>query len=316
MSTLEDKVRSCYETKPFPNILQRSADKKAALMRLSLWKRMQLESVGIEIENLSPDTILCAGCGTGEEPLQLSGFFPNSKIHAIDMSKPSLDIAKKNVLEFDVTNIIFEQASILKDLPNYTDKYDAVFSTGVIHCLEDPEKGFSNVADRLNSDGVMIIMLYHKYGLLIHRLRLKILDVVAGQEFEKRKKWALKLRFHDGRNETHLYDLFVNPQVKTYSIQEIKKWGQNNNLRLVGVSPPLKMSRLVDYAAKGESFMQKKRNILVLKLLRYFFGKKDLEEVAIDISNFSNLHLNLFQIVFFCAGLSECYYAFERKNVE
>ena len=116
MPNLESKVRACYETAPFPNILQGTADFEEAIRLGVEWAMLNWRGLGFDWQVISPSTVLCAGCGTGEEAIILSRLFPDAAIHAIDISEPSLLIAMQNAKRALANNIIFQRVSILEDL--------------------------------------------------------------------------------------------------------------------------------------------------------------------------------------------------------
>jgi 2-polyprenyl-3-methyl-5-hydroxy-6-metoxy-1,4-benzoquinol methylase len=108
--------------------------------------------------------ILIAGCGTGLEVLYYSIALPSSRILAVDLSQASLAYAIRKAAEYGVDNIDFRQADILA-LPAALDRqFDIVSSSGVLHHLDDPERGFDVLYRLVKPGGLMRICLYSELG--------------------------------------------------------------------------------------------------------------------------------------------------------
>ena len=103
--------------------------------------------------------ILVAGCGTGQEAVNMASLFSNSRILAVDLSLPSLCYAKKKMYENSITNIEFLQSDIL-NLGNFNKKFDIITSCGVLHHLDKPEEGLNVLKKLLKQDGVIKLALY------------------------------------------------------------------------------------------------------------------------------------------------------------
>jgi len=111
------------------------------------------------IEASKGKEILVAGCGTGKEAINISLCFPNAKITAIDLSKPSIAYGIRKVKELGMNNIEFMQADIL-EIEKLDKKFDLIISSGVLHHMEDPILGWSKLMTRLKPDGVIKLALY------------------------------------------------------------------------------------------------------------------------------------------------------------
>lgn len=106
--------------------------------------------------------ILFAGCGTGFQILGFSQQHPNSTFTAIDLSSSSLAYAirqTKQLLNLSDQQIRYGQGDILK-LDQLPDRYDQIFCTGVLHHMEQPEKGLAVLKKILNKDGQMRLAFY------------------------------------------------------------------------------------------------------------------------------------------------------------
>jgi SAM-dependent methyltransferase len=317
MLRLEQQVQKCYETSPFPNILQRSADFEGDIRQGIEWAILNWEALGFDWKVIRPSTVLCAGCGTGEEAIILSRLFPDAAIHAIDISEPSLLIAMQNAKRALANNIIFQRVSILEDLPLLSRKYDLVYCSGVIHHLSEPEIGFGVLLNCVTDSGRMICSLYNTYGLLTYLCRLRFLDILAGNDPFRRIKWTMRMGFHDGKNQATLWDFFVHPQVNTYTIGQVRKWAIAHSRIIMGISPPLSISGLVAYALRGQRFAQRRQQLIktVLRLLRRFFDEpneihgKPHTRLSISLSPIRDV---FFQSIFLLLGKGECFYLIQK----
>lgn len=110
----------------------------------------------------APD-ILIAGCGTGQEAIHMAYVFPDAKITAIDLSRSSLAYAISKAEEFDVKNIEFFHCDIL-DVSKLGKHFDYITSSGVLHHMDDPVKGWAALDSVLKEKGLMRIALYSAHA--------------------------------------------------------------------------------------------------------------------------------------------------------
>jgi tetratricopeptide (TPR) repeat protein/SAM-dependent methyltransferase len=111
---------------------------------------------------LAPDlcpTVLIAGCGTGQQPIEVAFLLKNSDVLAVDLSIASLTYAKRKALELCVNNISFAQADILK-LGELKRKFDVIESGGVLHHMRDPFEAWDVLLSLLKPNGLIKIGLY------------------------------------------------------------------------------------------------------------------------------------------------------------
>jgi SAM-dependent methyltransferase len=142
------------------------------------WKSLERGKVlSGYFEPLSEESldILIAGCGTGQEAMYYSIAFPNSKILAVDLSRASLAYAIRKTGELGAKNIDFRQADILEMGGALDRKFDIISSSGVIHHMENPEKGFEVLDSLLKPGGFMRLCLYSSTGRRYIREAQKII---------------------------------------------------------------------------------------------------------------------------------------------
>lgn len=105
--------------------------------------------------------ILVAGCGTGQEAIQLSYVFPDAEITAVDLSQTSLAYAIAQAKRLGLDNIRFGQADIMS-LSQLDQKFDYIASAGVLHHMADPIAGWRVLNGLLKENGLMRIALYSR----------------------------------------------------------------------------------------------------------------------------------------------------------
>lgn len=102
--------------------------------------------------------VLIAGCGTGKHALQVAKYFRNVEVTAVDLSRASLAYAIKQARTHKIDNIEFYQADIL-NLPDKP-KYHIIESSGVLHHMQEPIKGWQALTRLLVPGGLMKVSLY------------------------------------------------------------------------------------------------------------------------------------------------------------
>lgn len=103
--------------------------------------------------------ILIAGCGTGQHVFHVVHNFPNARVLAVDISRPSLAYAQRKTREARLPNIEYAQADILQ-LRSIGRSFDLIEAVGVLHHLEDPERGWRVLLSLLRPTGEMRLGLY------------------------------------------------------------------------------------------------------------------------------------------------------------
>lgn len=198
-----------------------------------------------------PLDILIAGCGTGLSATEFARYVRNARILAIDLSVASLSYAKRMAQNFELTNIDFAQADIMK-LTSIGRQFDFIDSSGVLHHLGDPWQGWRILLSLLRPGGTMEIGLYSE------RARR---NVVAGRALIAQRGYRpipadirrcreqiaatedgslLKslVRSDDFFSMSECRDLLFHPQEHRLTLPEIKAFLEANDLQFVGFALP------------------------------------------------------------------------------
>lgn len=187
-------------------------------------------------DDLSGKHILDLGCGTGHRLVGLAKQFPRGHFTGLDLSENSLNTAKQLVEKHHTTNVQLVNGNLTEYVSPH--KYDLIVSTGVLHHLENPQQGFTQLSVNLKDDGVCIVWLYHmagEYERLLSRELAHIMKWSGGapiSEIDILKNLKLDLgckqygteTSHQGekdlsRNAINV-DAFLHPIVYAYRFEE------------------------------------------------------------------------------------------------
>ncbi|MDF1794589.1 MAG: methyltransferase domain-containing protein [Thalassobaculaceae bacterium] len=160
-------VQSQYEDNPYPRWLTISRRPRTTIRR-HMAQVLALPQPPRAEETLP--RILIAGCGTGRHALQTALRYENAEVLAIDLSRASLAYARRMARELRVRNIRFAQADIL-EMGIFPERFDLIESSGVLHHLEDPMRGWRVLRRLLAPRGLMRLAFYSR------RARLPLDDV-------------------------------------------------------------------------------------------------------------------------------------------
>lgn len=103
--------------------------------------------------------ILIAGCGSGQQPIEVAISMPTARITAIDLSLTTMAYAMRKARELGVTNIEFGQADLL-EIGAWTQRFDMIMCSGVLHHLAVPEQGLDVLLSLLKPGGLLKLAVY------------------------------------------------------------------------------------------------------------------------------------------------------------
>jgi SAM-dependent methyltransferase len=187
--------------------------------------------------------ILIAGCGTNQAAV-FAFNNPRAKVVAIDVSEPSLNHHQFLKDKYGMVNLELHLLPIEK-APELNSEFDLIVSTGVLHHLNDPQKGIDALSQCLRREGVMALMLYAKYG----RIGVEILQSVARDLGLDQNEQSLKIirGMMSALSPNHpiksyldiapdlgfdagLVDTFLHGRDRSYSIQDCQNLVQSAGL--------------------------------------------------------------------------------------
>ncbi len=255
LGTIEEQtshVRDQYENYPFP--------RKSRLPYLAQRVPYQDRSRHLRdpvfdtfVLDKKPLKILVAGCGTGQQPLQLAKSISDCQVTAVDISRTSLAFAERLRIAYDINNIDFFQADILQLAEIFKDKdskFDLIECGGVLHHMPDLEAGLRNLIDVLIPGGIMHLALYSKIAREpIERIREANENAQLTATVESIREF--RHRFMNGQIDESLQrilhsrdfynifackDLLFNSQERCLTIPEIDLLLRSNGLNFMGFS--------------------------------------------------------------------------------
>lgn len=115
------------------------------------------------LPKLEGKRVLMLGCGTAEESEILRKYNPK-KITGIDISKKSIDIAKKSYPDCD-----FYVGNML-DLPFDANEFDFIFSSLAISHVENKDKVFKELYRVLDNEGELLFSVGHPMRFATERI--------------------------------------------------------------------------------------------------------------------------------------------------
>jgi len=195
--------------------------------------------------------ILDAGCGTGFGSQYLGYQNPHSQVWAVDLSDVALGVAEERCRRAEVTNVMFNQGSLLET----TGSYQFINCVGVLHHLPDPLAGLKALKASLAPGGLMHIFVYSALGrreVALVQEALRMLGPKNATEgvrlgralfktlppdnplvqFEK-IHWAM-----ENREDSSFADMYLQVQETCFTIPTLLTWIEQAGLTLVGFSNP------------------------------------------------------------------------------
>ena len=245
---ISKEVKNQYELNPYPRWRYNSYAKENKLNILSVINSEIypniINSNSDQLKNKKTN-ILIAGCGTGIQILEASRY-SNCEITAIDLSNSSISYAKRKVDEYGMKNVDFIEMDLL-ELKSLNKRFDLIECSGVLHHMNDPTKGLSNLLDVLEEKGFLKLGFYSKYArklILKTRELIKEKDIKpSNDEIRSFRNDVLNgeiKRLNEITNWSDFYstsmcrDLCFHSHENCYSLIEIKKMLALSNLEFLG----------------------------------------------------------------------------------
>ena len=200
------KVKGQYEENPYPRWVRVAPAGKALSIRdyFGDWYRP---------DGRARTDMLVAGCGTGQNLIEMARQLQGAEVLAVDLSLASMGYALRLARAAGLGNITFAEADIL-ELGSLDRRFDVIDASGVLHHLADPWEGWRVLLSLLRPGGFMRVGLYS--GLARRNINAARAFVAAGgysasAEDIRRSRQDL-LALPDGAPEkqvTHYADFFT-----------------------------------------------------------------------------------------------------------
>ena len=241
MTDLTDqRLAAQYEAYPYPQRDPRDEAKRLIVGSPGHLREIDHWVFGATRPVSRPLRVLIAGGGSGDATIMLAQQMAREgragSVTWLDRSAAALKIAQARAAARGLTNIVWEQRSLL-DLPGSgLGPFDYIDCCGVLHHLPDPESGLRALLAVLAPGGGMGLMVYAPHGRTgIYMIQdgLRLLapadqDPATRLDIARRvmkhlpeTAWLRANRSvtdHLGGGDAGLYDLLLNPRDRAYTV--------------------------------------------------------------------------------------------------
>lgn len=180
--------------------------------------------------------IWVAGCGSNQATLTALKF-PKADIFATDISVPSLEVCQKNLDLLEIRNVKLKEQS-LNDA-DYTEEFDFVICTGVIHHNADPSIPLGRLAKAMRPEAVLELGVYNYYHRILTTAYQKAMRLLFSTDpnmgldqqleitrelmdkfpIENTMGFYLSQQKHESRE--YLADSFLQPVEHSYTVETL-----------------------------------------------------------------------------------------------
>ena len=200
--------------------------------------------------------MLIAGCGT-REAVMWAFSLPHFDIDAIDISENSLNISKHLAQQLELTNINFIHGNFEYG-EGIKGPYDFIHSYGVLHHLENPERGLSHLENALAPNGLMSIMVYNDANRIPLQRAQRLINLLTqnapeetredlahrlverGAHTSNRLRSVFQRAFGEIKdNPQQFADTMLNPREVSYTIPSLVQFLKSSDLELVSPALPV-----------------------------------------------------------------------------
>jgi len=188
--TISQQVRNQYVQYPYPDI---DPGRQSPQLLVSGHLSLMCDILWAGKRTPGRLRVLDAGCGTGSPLVAMALAYPNVDIVGVDFSETSLSKARQLAQRHEVQNVRFYNLAI-EQLPELGMTFDFVVSSGVLHHLPKPARGLKAIADVLDPQGAVSIMVYGRYGRLGIYMLQEALRTIFKPEKPTREKIPFALR--------------------------------------------------------------------------------------------------------------------------
>ena len=230
-------LKAFYERYPYPSMEPKS---RKALYKLACWLTELVDKKPTEFEK--NELVLDVGCGTAEHTCGFA--LGKAKVIGIDLSESSIERAKKLAKRFKLKNVEFICEDFLKvELPE--ESFDYIFCTGFLHHLpkEIASEAFAKMVRLLKPNGYIVVGVYNSYGRVPVKIKRFILELLAGNNVERKIELAHKLFYKrmqlNERARIWIADKYANPIERTYSFEDLLKMFEKHGLRFHKSKPEI-----------------------------------------------------------------------------
>ena len=238
-------VRNQYESNPYPRWVSMQLEHEPTTLQ-ALIDFYGLSLSDDKIRKIGSPKILIAGCGTGQQSIEVARTFSDCSVTAIDLSLSSLAYAKRKSEELGLTNIKYVHGDIL-ELAEMKSSFDYIECVGVLNHLREPILGWASLLKTLKAEGIMKIGLYSSLartqitamrnkisndGIRPTAEEMRIFRNEIIDEFDQKNK--LFIRSQDFFSLSMFRDLLFHAQEHCFTLHQIRGMLEKLNLKFCG----------------------------------------------------------------------------------
>ena len=248
-------VRDQYETNPYPRWVKPMPAGRPTTVDEFLAKTFPQGPLR-RLGKGSGIDILIAGCGTGQHSIETARLFAGARLLAIDLSRASLAYAKRQSEALGLGGIDYAQADIL-ELGALGRSFDVIESSGVLHHLGDPFKGWEALLSLLRPAGLMRLGFYsevarqdvvaarrfiaeHGFGDSADEIRRARQDMIAAGD---NAPFASLTKVSDFFSTSACRDLLFHVQEHRLTLPQIAAFLADHRLALIGIEADAKIAQ-------------------------------------------------------------------------
>ena len=237
------RLAAQYEAFPYPRRDPRDEAKRLIVGSPGHLREIDYWVFGARRPALVPLRALIAGGGTGDATIMLAQQMAREgrggSVTWLDRSAAALKVAQSRAAARGLSNIVWEQRSLLELPGSGLGPFDYIDCCGVLHHMPDPAEGLRALLSVLASGGGLGLMVYAPHGrtgvyMLQDALRLlapaeekpaERLDVAKRvMRHLPETAWLRRNGFlddHENGGDAGLYDLLLNPRDRAFTVHEL-----------------------------------------------------------------------------------------------
>ena len=258
----DSRLAAQYEAFPYP-----ARDPRGEAKRLIVGSPGHLREIdhwvfGATRPAGQPLRALIAGGGTGDATIMLAQQMTRDQragsVTWLDRSAAAMSIARERAAARGLTNIVWEQRSLLDLAESGLGPFDYIDCCGVLHHLPDPEAGLHALLSVLAPGGGLGLMVYAPYGRTGVYMIQDVLRWLAPMEEPPAARLDVARRVmknlpetawlnsnrsildHIAGGDAGLYDLLLNPRDRAYTVTAFHDLLTRNGLDVACWVEPLR----------------------------------------------------------------------------
>lgn len=258
----DQRLASQYEAYPYPKRDPRDEAKRLIVGSPSHIREIDHWIFGASRPRSLPLNALFAGGGTGDGTImlaqQMTSLGRSGQVTLLDRSAAALAIAQARAHARGLSNITWEQRSLLDLAASGLGPFDYIDCCGVLHHLPDPAAGLRALLSVLAPGGGMGLMVYAPHGRTGVYMIQDALRRLAppDQPLQQRLDLARRVMKHlpetqwlrHNRNfddhinggDAGLYDLLLNPRDQAFTVPQLSTLLRDAGLRVTCWVEPIR----------------------------------------------------------------------------